>query len=137
MSALSHDILIKTRRARDGMELHASYLANGLVIRGVLDTGGELYIHGNVIGRINADRVVIGTDGHVEGDVVARDVHVEGRLFGRIFAPNVTVDSSALIEGRIFHSSITVAKGARVVGPMPWRPPSYFDSLEQLPEARS
>ena len=72
----------------------------------------------------------------MNGDVVARDVHISGRLTGRIFALHVTLDSSADVTGRIFHHEVTVAEGARVDGRMPWRPPSYFESLKQLPEPR-
>lgn len=114
-----------------------SSLGTALKVKGVLDTDGEIYVHGNVFGRINAFRLVLGTHGCVEGDVVARDVHIQGRLRGRVFALNVTLDSSANITGKIFHNTVTVAKGARVDGRMPWRPPSYFETLEQLPETRS
>ena len=81
-------------------------------------------------------RLVVGAGGFLEGDVIARDVHVEGRLEGRIFALNVTLDSTAEVNGRIFHNTITFSKGARIDARMPWRPPSYFETLETLPEAR-
>jgi len=120
----------------DPASLPPSQVGKALRVTGVLDTEGELYVHGAVTGRINALRLVLGTHGSVEGDVVARDVHIEGRLNGRIFALNVTVESSANVTGRIFHNTVTVAKGARVDGRMPWRPPSYFETLTQLPETR-
>jgi cytoskeletal protein CcmA (bactofilin family) len=101
-----------------------------------LDTEGDLYVHGTVLGRINADRVILGSEAVIEGDVVARDVHVEGRVNGRIFALNVTVESSANVTGRIFHNTVSVARGARIDGRMPWRPPNYFETLTQLPETR-
>jgi cytoskeletal protein CcmA (bactofilin family) len=116
--------------------LPASKVGRALTVKGVLDTDGELYVHGNVCGRINAHRLVLCPLGSVEGDVVATDVLIEGRLTGRIFATNVTLESSANITGNIFHTTATVAKGARVEGRMPWRPPSYFETLDQLPEKR-
>jgi hypothetical protein len=48
----------------------------------------------------------------------------------------VTLESSAEITGRVFHNTITVARGARIDARMPWRPPSYFETLDQLPETR-
>lgn len=134
---LPHDIPIKSPPGLDGTGFHASILGKALTIKGVLDTVGDLYIHGNVIGRINTDYLVLGINGYVEGDVVARNVCIAGRLIGRIFAINVMLDSSANVTGRIFHNTITIAKGARIDGRMPWRPPNYFDALKQLPEARS
>ncbi|HEY5336560.1 MAG TPA: polymer-forming cytoskeletal protein [Rhizomicrobium sp.] len=122
--------------SRDSPLLPTSHLGGAITVKGVLDTQGELHIHGNVVGRINADRLVLRAGGYVEGDIVARDVHIEGHLNGRIFALNVTVDSSANVSGRIFHNTVTVAFGARVDGRMPWRPLNYFESLDQLPETR-
>jgi cytoskeletal protein CcmA (bactofilin family) len=90
-------------------------------------------VAGNVLGRINADRLVVTSSGYVEGDVVARDVRILGRLSGRVFAFTVTLDSTADIIGRIFHHIATVAKGARIDGRMPWRPLNYFETFVQPP----
>jgi cytoskeletal protein CcmA (bactofilin family) len=126
-----------TRRSRDrqALEEELSHLGSSLTVRGILDTDGEVFIQGSVLGRIRAERFILGYGGYVEGDVVARDVLIGGRLSGRVFALNVTLDSSADITGRIFHNTVTVAKGARIDGRMPWRPLNYFDSLDQLAEA--
>ena len=92
---------------------------------------------GRVIGRITARRLVIAADGYVEGDIIAGEVIIAGRLNGRVFAPTVAIEDGAEIEGRIFHTNVTVARGARVTGRMPWRPLSYFETLDQLPEVRA
>jgi len=125
------------RRSQDktSPESELSSLGRSLTVRGVLDTDGEVFILGNVMGRIKADRFILGYGGYVEGDVIARDVLIGGRFSGRVFAQNVTLDSSADITGRIFHHTVTVAKGARIDGRMPWRPLNYFNSLDQLAEA--
>jgi cytoskeletal protein CcmA (bactofilin family) len=126
----------QTRKTAETPEPPPSQVGRALKVTGILDTDGDLYVHGAVLGRINADRVFLSPEGCVEGDVVARDVHVEGRINGRIFAVNVTVESSANVTGRIFHNTIAVALGARIDGRMPWRPPSYFETLTKLPETR-
>lgn len=122
---------------QDAAQVPASQIGRALKVTGTLDTDGELTVHGMVRGRINAERVILGTEASVEGDVVAREVHIEGHLNGRIFALNVTVESSANVTGRIFHNQVSVARGARIDGRMPWRPPQYFETLTQLPETRS
>ena len=134
MSASPRRTLVKPPRVRDGQELPPSHLGRALSVRGVLDTEGDLHVHGKVHGRINADRLILGQGGYIEGDIVARDVRVGGRLSGRIFAFSVTLDSSAEITGRVFHHIVTVAKGARIDGRMPWRPLNFFESFEQPPE---
>lgn len=136
MPALQRRTLVKPPQTRRERELPSSHLGKALTIRGTLESDGEVYVNGNVVGKINADRLVIGAEGYVEGDVVARDVHVMGRLKGRVFAFNVVLDSSAEIIGRIFHHIVTVEKGAKIDGRMPWRPLNYFETFEQPPEAQ-
>ena len=114
-----------------------SFLGPGVGIHGVLEIDGEIVVSGLVRGRIAALRLVIAAGGHVEGDVIAREVVIHGRMNGRVFAPAVTIEASAEVEGRIFHTTVAVAQGARVNGRMPWRPASYFETLDQLPETRS
>ena len=121
----------------DAKSLAVSHLGRAITVNGVLDTDGELRIHGRVLGRINAERIVIAAGGSVEGDVVAHDALIGGRLNGRVFALNVTLESSADVTGRVFHNNITVARGARIDARMPWRPPSYFETLDQLPETKA
>jgi cytoskeletal protein CcmA (bactofilin family) len=135
MSGTARRTLVKSQN-RGGAELPASHLGRALTIRGVLDTDGELHVHGSVLGRINADRLVVGSGGYVEGDVVARDVRIEGRFNGRVFAFNVTLNSSADVTGRIFHHFVTVERGARVDGRMPWRPLNFFETFDQPPETQ-
>ena len=113
-----------------------SFLGPGVGIEGALEINGELVVSGLVKGRIAALKVVIAAEGYVEGDIIAREVVINGRLNGRVFAPTVSIEANAEIEGRIFHTNITVARGARVAGRMPWRPISYFETLDQLPEIR-
>jgi cytoskeletal protein CcmA (bactofilin family) len=99
-----------------------------------LDTDGEVFVDGSVLGSINADRFVLGSNGYVEGDVVAREARIGGRLIGRVFAFDVVLDSSADVTGRIFHHTATVEKGAKIEGRMPWRPINYFESFQHPPE---
>ena len=128
--------LLRPPRAEGSPGALASHLSKAITVKGDLESDGELHIYGNVRGQVCADRLVVGPGGYLEGDVIARDVLIEGRMEGRIFALNVTLDSAAEVTGRIFHNTITVAKGARIDARMPWRPPSYFETLETLPEVR-
>jgi cytoskeletal protein CcmA (bactofilin family) len=121
---------------RDRAELGPSHLGPGFAARGLLESESDLHIHGKVVGRINAIRLILEPGSHIEGDVVAEDVRIAGRFSGRIFAPNVAIDASADVSGRIFHTTVTVARGARVDGRMPWRPATYFETLEDLPETQ-
>ena len=111
-----------------------SHFGKSLTVIGQLETDGELLVEGTVVGQISADRLVVGISGYVEGNVRAKDVRIIGKLNGRIYAPNVTLDSSAVVSGRVFHTNVTVATGARIDGRMPWRPVNFFESLSRIPE---
>jgi cytoskeletal protein CcmA (bactofilin family) len=136
MFALSRRSDASLAHARGGIEFPPSYLRSSLRIRGVLEAECELTIGGLVEGRIAALKLIIAPGGHVEGDIVAREVVIGGSLKGRVFAPTVTVEATAHIDGRIFHHTISVARGAHFDGRMPWRPVSYFETLDQLPETQ-
>jgi cytoskeletal protein CcmA (bactofilin family) len=113
-----------------------SHIGTGLTITGNLETDGELHVHGKVQGSLCVDRLVLAANGEVDGDIVARDVHICGRVNGRVFALNVVLDSTADIKGRIFHHTVEVARGARIDARMPWRPLNFFETLDQLPETQ-
>lgn len=100
----------------------------------MLETNGELHVHGTVVGQITADCLVLAIGCDVEGDVRAREVRIGGKFNGRIYALDVALDSSAEVTGRVFHHNVTVAKGARIDGRMPWRPLNFFESLSKIPE---
>lgn len=125
---------LKARNAPEPLPM--SRLGRGLTVIGHLETEGELQILGHVRGRIDADVLIVAECGCVEGDVLAREVRIAGQFAGRIFAPIVTLEDKADVCGRIFHHQVSVARGARFEGRMPWRPPQYFESLDQLPETQ-
>jgi cytoskeletal protein CcmA (bactofilin family) len=134
MSAFAR--LLKASPEREPAKVRDSELSRGLTAVGLLECDGALFVHGKVRGRINTDQLVVGLNGFVEGDVVAREVSIAGQLHGRVFAHSVTLEASANVTGRLFHHIVTVAKGARFDGRMPWRPINYFESLDQLPEVQ-
>lgn len=136
MSALPQRALIRTQPRRGEAVAPLSRIGSGLSVTGDLETEGELHVHGKVQGSLIADRLVLASDGEVEGDIVVRDAVIGGRINGRVFALNVTVESTANITGRIFHHTVEVARGARVDARMPWRPLNFFETLEQIPETQ-
>jgi cytoskeletal protein CcmA (bactofilin family) len=136
MSALPQRALIRTQPHRSETALPISRVGIGLTVIGHLETDGELQVYGKVQGSLCADKLVLAPDGEVEGDIVARDALIGGRVNGRVFALNVTVESTADIKGRIFHHTVEVARGARVDARMPWRPLNFFETLEQIPETQ-
>ena len=136
MLTLERLIGTKPSDEKDRLGVPSSCLGKALTVSGCLESDGEIQVHGSVLGRINAACLFLGIGGYVEGDVVAENVHIGGKLNGRVFAPKVTLDSTAKVTGRIFHHTASIARGACIDGRMPWRPLNFFDELEQLPERK-
>lgn len=134
MPTLPRLIGTKSSEQQDGLEMPSSRLGKALTVNGELETDGEIRVDGCVLGQINAVRLILNKGGYVEGDVIAKNVHIGGKLNGRVFATNVTLDSTADVTGRIFHNTADIAAGAVIDGRMPWRPLNFFDELKQPPE---
>ncbi len=128
-------MLVPQPRGRE--ELPPSHLDRAILVKGVLDTDGDLRIDGAVEGIVQAQRLIVGFGGSIDGDVIAADVLINGRVNGRIFAFNVKLEAQADITGRVFHHHVTVEKGARIDGRMPWRPLNYFEAFDHPTESKS
>jgi len=114
-----------------------SRLSRTLNVTGDIVAQGELTIDGMVTGSVRAQRFVLGPDGVFEGDVLALEAEIHGRLNGRVFASKVSLAATCHVTGRVFHHTIEVARGAFIDGRMPWRPPTYFETLDEIPETQA
>ncbi len=93
-----------------------SIISSDLVIRGNLETTGDMQIEGTVIGDIRSHLLTIGQKARVEGEIVADDVVVNGHVVGRIRGQKVRLSASARVEGDIVHKNIAIESGATFEG---------------------
>lgn len=107
-----------------------SVIGPELTIEGRIVSSDEVQVYGTVVGDILANRVVLCPGCQVEGNVVAREACIRGQFRGRVFAFDVEVGMTAVVEGRIFHHRLSMAAGARVDGRMPWRPVNFFERID-------
>ena len=90
-----------------------SLIGSNSVVKGEIDTKGTLRIDGRVEGNVSADWVVIGENGSIRGDVVARGIVVGGSIEGNLRAKEIIeIKSKGRISGEIFASKLTIAEGA-------------------------
>ena len=95
---------------REGAE--PTVIGSGLAITGNLESKGEIQVEGAVQGDIHCERIVVGEQARIQGNLVANDIIVRGSLIGSIRGNNVTVQSSSRVEGDIFHRVLTMEQGA-------------------------
>lgn len=102
----------------------ATIIAGGTVVSGDFESSNDLRIDGKVIGNIRCQsKVVIGTEGMVEGNIDGTHVDIMGKVVGSIVAPeSLCLRGSAYVEGDIntgsFNMEPTAAfNGSCVMGP--------------------
>ncbi len=93
-------------------------LARGTKINGDLETDGDIRIDGRVVGKILAKgKVVVGTEGFVEGEIKCKNIDVSGELKADVQADEMTVlKATARLMGNIVTPKISIEPGALFVG---------------------
>lgn len=90
-----------------------SILGADLSVTGDLTTEGEMHIDGSVQGNICADKLTVGEQAHVTGDISVREIIVQGEVRGTVSASSVQLANTAKVRGDIvWHSTLGVETGA-------------------------
>lgn len=93
-----------------------SIISSDVVMRGNVNSAGEIQFDGSLEGDIKAGSLIIGEKASVKGEVICEAVTVRGRVEGGIRAKSVSLASTAHIQGDILHSSLSVETGAHFEG---------------------
>src|ERR1700712_2547540 len=90
-------------------------IGKSVKIVGELSGSEDLLMEGDITGtiRLPGGRLVIGRDGRVRGDVVAKEVVVLGLMEGDIRATGrAELRSTAVVLGNIFAGSLSIEENA-------------------------
>jgi cytoskeletal protein CcmA (bactofilin family) len=96
-----------------------SKISSGLKIRGELSGDSDLYIDGDVEGkvRLTNGRVTVGPNGRVRAEIEARQICIEGAVEGNLKASeNAQLGASSRVVGNVLSPRIGVADGAQLSG---------------------
>ena len=93
-----------------------SIISADVVMRGNINSAGEIQFDGSLEGDIKAGSLIIGEKAAVKGEVVCETVTVRGRVEGGIRAKSVSLAATSQILGDILHSSLSVETGAHFEG---------------------
>lgn len=94
----------------------ASLVAEGVRIKGDVETKGDLHLDGAVEGDLRVGLLVIGETGSVSGAIHADAVEVRGRVTGVICARRVKLWATARVDGDISHTELAIEAGAHFEG---------------------
>lgn len=101
----------RPRQARTGSGA-TSVIGPDLLITGNLEATGEVQIHGDVQGDIQAGRIVVGEQARIMGALIADEIVIGGSVQGSIRGNSVTFQSASHIEGDVFHRKLAIEQGA-------------------------
>jgi cytoskeletal protein CcmA (bactofilin family) len=96
--------------------VHSSVILSGTNVTGNVDCDGDILIDGTLRGSLRAERLTVGLEGVIEGDVSAGEVTVRGAVKGPIHARHIHLESGAEVEGDITTTTIAIDTGARLTG---------------------
>ncbi len=92
-------------------------IGHGVCINGKVVAPGRLEVHGLLEGEVEADEILIGTQGRVEGRMTARIIEVSGGAGEAIVArESIKIRSTASVRGQVRYSSIEIEAGAEIRG---------------------
>jgi len=96
-------------------------LSQGIRIKGEITGSEDLFIDGNVEGKVNFQNSVltVGPNATVKADITAREIVVRGRVHGKLEgADRVQLWSSARVEGDVRADRVSIEEGAEIRGKM-------------------
>jgi cytoskeletal protein CcmA (bactofilin family) len=96
----------------------ANLIQAGTSITGDIESNGNIRIDGNLKGTINTGgKVILGSTGSVEGDIICSNADVEGRINGTVKVKELlSLKATALVSGEIFTDKLAIEPGARFTG---------------------
>jgi|SRR5208282_5916347 len=98
---------------------NVSQISSGLKIRGELSGDSDLYIDGDVQGKIHLPKahVTVGSNGRVQAEIEAREIIVDGSVEGDLKAyESVHLGSSSRVIGSLVTPRIGIEDGAQISG---------------------
>ena len=112
-----------------------SIVEEGLVMKGDLETEGDILVKGKVFGNVRCKVLIIDTGALVEGGVEAEEVIIRGNSKGTIKANRVALEKSASVESEICHKIFSAEEGARIKGELRFQEDPLSVASESTPKA--
>jgi cytoskeletal protein CcmA (bactofilin family) len=96
-----------------------AHIGKSVVIKGELSGSEDLYVDGNVEGKIELRNhsLTVGPNGNVKADITAKAVVIQGKLDGAVNASDrVELRKSAVVTGDVTTQRIAIEEGAFLKG---------------------
>ncbi len=106
------------KRARREVEVIESIIGNHVYFEGILTSKQSIRIDGRIKGKVACEgSIVIGSEGRVEGEIVAHNVYIAGELTGNVTARNrLEITEKGKVYGDITTAKLVVGPGVILEG---------------------
>ncbi|MEJ2247417.1 MAG: polymer-forming cytoskeletal protein [Acidobacteriota bacterium] len=103
-------------RSKDKEKLK-SFLGADSEVKGEFVAKGILRVDGSVIGKIEADQVILGQTAFMQGDILAKCIMVDGKVEGNMRATDrLEISARGKVKGEIFTQKLLIEDGAEFNG---------------------
>src|SRR5438067_12865216 len=126
--------------ARREFQSEMAHIGKSVIIRGELSGSEDLYLDGEVEGNISLleHNLIVGPNGRVRANVIAKDVVVHGKVDGNIQGHDrVELKKSAVLTGDISTQRIVIEDGAFFKGAIDIRKDSKPEPKREMASAAS
>jgi len=96
----------------------ATLISSGTTLNGDISSKNDLRIDGTVIGNINsAAKIIIGSSGVVEGDIIGNQADIAGKVSGSIRAKELLqLRGESIVTGNVYAGKLQVEPTATFNG---------------------
>ncbi len=90
----------------------ASFIGTKCCFSGEIKSKGTFRIDGDFDGNIDTDRIIVGRNGQLKGDIKVRGIIIDGEVEGEVTAEEIIeITPHGVIEGDIVTPKITISEG--------------------------
>lgn len=109
-------------------------ISSGTKINGDINADGDIRIDGFLKGNIKSKgRLVIGSSGSIEGEILCTNIEISGKFKGKISAAELlTLKSTAIVNGDIIATKLSVEPGSLFTGNCQMGPTAEIVSKEPV-----
>ena len=86
----------------------------GCKLNGDIKTDHTVQIHGDVMGKVQADVVIIGKGGSVNGKITANIIFLHGNMVGPIECEMANIFHHASMTGNLYYSRLNITNNDRL-----------------------
>jgi cytoskeletal protein CcmA (bactofilin family) len=93
-----------------------SIISDAVCFVGDFSSRGAIHIDGSAKGSVEAETVIVGAGGSLDGKVSCRKLHVKGNFSGSVICDDLIISEDAKVKASLTYKTLLVKRGAHVDG---------------------